>query len=348
MEIGKGKAIYLRDRAKKPLQAPLWNSQVTLVDSTRFSVDPGQLDPEMVRWVQRRDKDLSLEDLRIRMPRSHSYPTIEIEFQTESASIPLQIEPKLGPSPEVASKLALKPENLRQTPVCTQDMVDNWLQEVQGLLDLDPILDLEDILDLEGLTIHDSNDDSGESAPVNPTIVRQIAFVGQTTPHAQPKTSQRAKPHDLEMIRAKILNRIAYLEDQQMAQAKTQTLFNPEFEGPTQNLQGEFEKEVEKYRDNPRLFELLNKYKEVFGPLPPPSAACPLAQMDIQMKEEWKGKPLRQKCWPMPMKDNKNWKDKRKSWCKPDLPNHTRPVTTHKCAHRPFLLTRKSRSPGEW
>ena len=84
-----------------------------------------------------------------------------------------------------------------------------------------------------------------------------------------------------------------------MAQAKSEKLFQ-EPELGSENLHGEFENEVQKYKDNQRLYQLLLKYKEVFGPLPPPSSACPLVQCDLQLKEEWVGKPLRQKCWPMP------------------------------------------------
>ena len=92
------------------------------------------------------------------------------------------------------------------------------------------------------------------------------------------------------------------LETQRIANEKVEELFLPE---ETENLHGEFEKDVEKFRSQPKLFELLCKYKEIFGPLPPPSKACPLVQMDIELKEEWVGKPLRQKCWPMPELENK-------------------------------------------
>ena len=49
----------------------------------------------------------------------------------------------------------------------------------------------------------------------------------------------------------------------------------------TENLHGEFEKDVEKFNDNPKLKALLVKYKEVFGPLPPPGMGCKLAEMDL-------------------------------------------------------------------
>ena len=68
-------------------------------------------------------------------------------------------------------------------------------------------------------------------------------------------------------------------------------------------MHGELEKDLERFCGNPRLLDLLCKYKEIVGPLPTPSAACLLVQMDLELKDEWIGKPLRQKCWPMPLPD---------------------------------------------
>ena len=46
--------------------------------------------------------------------------------------------------------------------------------------------------------------------------------------------------------------------------------FNPfELEHDTENLHGEFDKDVAKYNDRPELKNILLRYKEVFGPLPP-------------------------------------------------------------------------------
>ena len=101
---------------------------------------------------------------------------------------------------------------------------------------------------------------------------------------------------------------IAYLETERLAQEKAKDLFesvdlptsNP---SATTNLVGDFDLEVEKFSGNPQLYALLLKYKEVFGPLPPPQEACPLVQMDLILKPEWEGKALRQKCWPLPKAD---------------------------------------------
>ena len=90
------------------------------------------------------------------------------------------------------------------------------------------------------------------------------------------------------------------METQILAQEKTEMLFVPE---ETDNLHGECKEYLEKFQGKPRLVDLLRKYQESFGALPTPSSGCPLVQMDIELKEEWVGKPLRQKCWPMPLAD---------------------------------------------
>ena len=69
----------------------------------------------------------------------------------------------------------------------------------------------------------------------------------------------------------------------------------------TENLQGEFDKELQHF--DGALRELLIKYKDVFGPLSPPGRGCKLAIMDLELKEEFKGRTLRQKCWPMSKED---------------------------------------------
>ena len=70
----------------------------------------------------------------------------------------------------------------------------------------------------------------------------------------------------------------------------------------TENLHGEFEKDVQRF-DNPQLQTLLRKYQEVFGPLPSPGSGCKLVEMDIELRDEFKGKTLRNKFWAMPQED---------------------------------------------
>ena len=69
------------------------------------------------------------------------------------------------------------------------------------------------------------------------------------------------------------------------------------------NIQGDFEKELLQVTAPPEIKSILLKFRDVFGPLPPPGKGCKLVEMDLELKDEWKDSPLRQKCWPMCEKD---------------------------------------------
>jgi rfaE bifunctional protein nucleotidyltransferase chain/domain len=64
-----------------------------------------------------------------------------------------------------------------------------------------------------------------------------------------------------------------------------------------------FEADLQKVSAPPEAKDWIRKYKEVFGPLPPPGKGCELVKMDLELKDEFKNAPLRGKCWPMPQKD---------------------------------------------
>ena len=125
------------------------------------------------------------------------------------------------------------------------------------------------------------------------------SFIGNEVTYAKQSAKFPISSEDLCDISKNLYDQILDLGTQKIASEKTETLFSPE----TENLHGELEQDLARFLDQPRLHELLCKYKEIFGPLPPPSLGCPLVQMDIQLKEEWIGKPLRQRCWPMAVND---------------------------------------------
>ena len=125
-------------------------------------------------------------------------------------------------------------------------------------------------------------------------------LVGDDTFSARATGKFPIKENDTKEIAKLVHEKIFELETKKLAEEKSTKIFQPE---ETENLHGELEKDLEKYKDQPRLYQLLCKYKDIFGLLPPPQNACPLVQMDIQLKEEWVGKPLRQKCWPLPVVD---------------------------------------------
>ena len=118
---------------------------------------------------------------------------------------------------------------------------------------------------------------------------------------AKPSCKFPCSQLDVEEFSKKLHDKILEVQTQKkIVVEKAEKLFFPQ---ESENLHGELEKDLEKFKDQPNLFNLLCKYKEIFGPLPPPSLGCPLVQMDVELKEEWVGKPLRQRCWPMPVVD---------------------------------------------
>ena len=54
----------------------------------------------------------------------------------------------------------------------------------------------------------------------------------------------------------------------------------------TGNLGGDLEKDMRRFLDQPKLTQVMRKYAEVFGPLPPPGQGTKLVTMDIELKEQ--------------------------------------------------------------
>ena len=96
-----------------------------------------------------------------------------------------------------------------------------------------------------------------------------------------PFVASASDVHDMCLL----LNQRISEVDRQLASSKAQENL---FDKDTENLHGEFEKDLEKYLDRPILKSLLLKYKDIFGPLPPPGSGCQLVQMDLELKEELK------------------------------------------------------------
>ena len=115
------------------------------------------------------------------------------------------------------------------------------------------------------------------------------------TMFATTSNSERVKNLEIQTLK-KLTDQIAYLETERLAQEKTKDLFESgdiptSTPSATTNLVAEFDLEVEKFRGTPQLYALLLKNKEVFGPLPHPQEACPLVQMNLIIKPEWKERP---------------------------------------------------------
>ena len=101
-EIPSGKAIYLRDRSKKALKAPLWNTQISLIDSEANKIDPERLDPDLVKWVRARSRNWGFDDLIREMQSRYgpdNFPTLEKEIPSTKLS-PNPISPPIASKPD--------------------------------------------------------------------------------------------------------------------------------------------------------------------------------------------------------------------------------------------------------
>jgi len=219
--------------------------------------------------------------------------TVEEEIQVVPIPIILQSPPE-AKSENFAEKADLTP----------QAKVESWLEDVENEIPvgsahfsdqelLNFMAELTKDIEVSFNAIHQIEDE------VQVLILKNCESL-QECENAKATGKFPCSQKDIKEVAKSINKKILEIESQKKAQEKTEKLFLPQ---ESENLHGELEKDLEKFRTNPKLFELLCKYKEIFGPLPPPSAGCPLVLMDIELKEEWEGKPLRQRCWPMPINE---------------------------------------------
>ena len=158
LEIGAGQAIYLRDKGNKPLKAPLWNTQISLVDSKKLSVPLDHLNPKLVHWVKARSKDFGFGELQYHVSQlKHKIcetPCLEREIPVSNSQGTSEI-----PTKNSTHVSALEAQN-SSPPLVDQDgpfsplvsnKVGEWLDRVETPLMHDLIFELADLVDLENL-----------------------------------------------------------------------------------------------------------------------------------------------------------------------------------------------------
>ena len=128
----------------------------------------------------------------------------------------------------------------------------------------------------------------------SPSIVHNVEDIdfgmisqGEYEPRGVPSSPFLASQNDLLMLAESLLQQIPVPEKDGL---------NP-FEKETENLHGDLEHDLQKF--DGEMKKLLEKFLDIFGPLPPPGKGCQLVQCDLELKEENKGRIIRAKCWPM-------------------------------------------------
>ena len=85
VEIPSGTKIFVSHGQKIPLPAPSWNTHVSVVDSILRKISQDELDPKIVKFVQRCSKNWTIQDLNREMkfyPKL-AQPTMDVEIQCE-------------------------------------------------------------------------------------------------------------------------------------------------------------------------------------------------------------------------------------------------------------------------
>lgn len=86
VQVPSGVKLYKSDWDDRPLPAPQWNTCVSLVDTTSMKVDERELDPKIVKFIQKSSKNWNLDDLQremMRYPRYMTNETMDQEIQVD-------------------------------------------------------------------------------------------------------------------------------------------------------------------------------------------------------------------------------------------------------------------------
>ena len=298
--IPAGVPLYKGDFDKKALPSPQWETLVTFVDTSLLEDVEKELDPKLCKQMGKLSKNWNLLDLKRNMqnyPRFQNVGTIEKEIQVGQPDIEIPESPHVSP---------IKPCKQEVYSLQNLEEHETYLHELAEKVEI--LNDVLDQIDIEFQKV-------GHLVQETSTILNFGDDFPGETPKAKPSSNFTISAEDQNEIANLVQQRILQLERQlasekaelfeELPSDEEQNDFSAHLEEnqDTENLHGEFEKDIKRFDDQPMLQALLRKYKDVFGPLPKPGQGCKLVEMDIELKEEFKGRTLRQKCWPMPQED---------------------------------------------
>jgi len=256
--IQQGKACYLGDWDKVPLPSPPWETKISLVDGSLWEEDTLVLDPKVVSWIQRKNKGWGRVELIDQMTKSYPiFPDERISWENEVVEkLELPETPKGKslpsefPSPDT-------PFSKATTSHLEKDQA-LWLQ-IESTFDL--MAECTTLLDL-------SFQEKGWKSEVRHVDDSLLRLDTTNDPEDLKSTNSFAKPsslfpinrQDLQELSQKVHQRIFELESQMSSQEPTPQMGKQPFElEHTENLVGDFEKEVSRFKDNPPLYALLVK-----------------------------------------------------------------------------------------
>ena len=139
VKIPVGAGLYKGDWDKKPLPPPKWETLISLVETTRFHLEKGELDPKIVMAVKKMSKGWDQFDLEREMKNYPIFPPHDVmEREREEAKFiqpDLQDLSPIKPVKEEMMNLATQPEEESQHhSTFLQGNDENAFGEVQQFL----------------------------------------------------------------------------------------------------------------------------------------------------------------------------------------------------------------------
>ena len=126
VQIPSGTPVFVTDRKKKPLPAPMWNTQISLVNTEIKTVPPEKLDPKITKWLQRVSKNWSFSELQFEMTK---YPKSDLMTSDEGTQVQVV---SLPPPPVITLTPPLVNNSNHQGGVEREFQDDQRVQHNQG------------------------------------------------------------------------------------------------------------------------------------------------------------------------------------------------------------------------
>jgi len=249
VQIASGTPLYFSDRSKKPLPSPMWNTQVSVVDTEIHKVPLEKLEPRLVKWLRKVSKNWSFDELKNEMKKypRENLSTVEEEIQIVPVPIILQSPP--------AAKSEHFPENVDLDPqtkiVDPQAKVEKWLKEIENEVPVGSahFSDQEVVNFLAELTkdIENSFEAIHQIENEVQVLILKNNEVPQKIENAKATGKFPCSQKDLQEIENLVHENILEIESQKKAQEKA-------------------------FAPIPDFVHYCASIRTFFGPLPPPSA----------------------------------------------------------------------------
>ena len=241
VKVPHGMLLYASDGQKKPLPSPQWDTLVSVLDSTSISIPQSELDPDIVKWVNKKCKGW---DLQMLLDNVKKYPRvceggIEREMQTEEQ------EEEVSPSPPVS------PISIPQSVFVGQKVPSSLTIAAELSMDVDTTFTMMDYKTPSPSIVHNLDEmDFFKKVDEDVRVIPSSPFM--------------ASSQDLLGLVENLFQQIPIPEKDGV---------NP-FEKETENIHGDLDHDLQNF--DGEMKNLLEKLRDIFCPLPPHGRGCSL------------------------------------------------------------------------